>query len=177
MVLRFFLRRPARAFGAAPAPLVLLRGLRSPLAPSLRSGAAGLLRLLREPAAFGGRDQGHALFPLAASQALPAPLCFAVGLASRPRNPLVSSAAPDIATQCAGQVPGATFGVSLHMLRSPSVLLRYNFFGSRLSINPDVSTEARCPIVDARFIARTLLLRQGWKRYEPMPCRRPAVAG
>ena len=41
------LRKPAGR-RCAPA-LVLLRGLRSPLAPSLRSGAAGLLRLLGKP--------------------------------------------------------------------------------------------------------------------------------
>ncbi len=41
-----------QAVGSPVAPLVLLRGLRSPLAPSLCSGAAGLLRQLGEPARF-----------------------------------------------------------------------------------------------------------------------------
>ena len=36
---------------------------------------------------------------------------------------LSCSTAPDIAAQCTGQVPGATYGVSLHALRSPGGLL------------------------------------------------------
>ncbi len=34
----------------------------------------------------------------------------------------------------------------------------------RTIINPDIPTKAGCIIVDARFIARSLLSRQGWKR-------------
>jgi len=77
----FCAARP-RAEGAGPAPLVLLRGLRSHLPPSLRSGGCGLLRRLREPAASNGQYQGHALFPSAASGAGTLRLRLRIGLPS-----------------------------------------------------------------------------------------------
>ena len=57
------LRRRPRAEGAGPAPLVLLRWLRSPLAPSLRSGAAGLLRRLGKPALPRANTRAALVFP------------------------------------------------------------------------------------------------------------------
>ncbi len=65
------LREPARsACGSAfvslrgsASPPVLLRGLRSPLAPLLRSGAAGLLRLLVKPTLPKTNAQAALVFP------------------------------------------------------------------------------------------------------------------
>ncbi len=148
---------PARAFGAAPAPLVLLRELRSPLPPSLRSGACGLLRRLREPAAFGGRDQGHALFPFAASQAGRPSLRSGLVLLRGPWNPPVSSAAPGAGTlrlrlrvglpshaaeppaasPCGPRSPAASLGLRLARRRSPRVEAKphcgfaFNIYNSR----------------------------------------------
>ncbi len=42
--------------------------------------------------------------------------------------------------------------------------LSFNIYSRTLIINLDVSTMAGCSIVDARFIARSLLSRQGWER-------------
>ncbi len=95
-----FLRRPARAFGAAPAPLVLLRP----------PGAVGFHKPKQMPRLVSLRCSASpdGLAPLAAEP-------FALRKLSAwspcgPRNPPVSSAAP-----------GATIGVSLRGPRSPSV--------------------------------------------------------
>ena len=88
-------------------------------------------------------------------------------------------AAPDIATQCAGQVPGAgtlrlwlRVGLPSHAAEPPAVSpcgpqspsvssgtgepargFAFYIYSSGISINPDVSTETGCPVA-ARFIAR-----------------------
>jgi len=115
--------------------------------PSLRSGL-GLASRASEPSGFLG-GSGNLRLPQANAKAAP---CFPALLRQPPlASAFASASALRSAAGCA----------------SPSVSLRYNFFNSRLSINPNVSTEAGRPIVDARFIARTLLSRQGWERLWP----------
>ncbi len=160
---------------------VSLRVLRSPVGLLAGLGTLRFPRRLREPAASTGQYQGRALFPSAASGAGTLRLRLRVGLPSLAAEPLrVSLLVAGPATAVPALCRRAAYGVSpwrrgalpprsdfrLARPRAPRALFlfRYNIFSRGIIINPDVSFKAGCFNVDARFIARTLLSRQGWKR-------------
>ncbi len=155
---------PAPRLRAAPAPLVLFRP----------SGAVGFHRPKQMPRLVSLRHSGSPAVCLRGSASpgglatqLGEPARFAYGFALvSPRT--LRSRLRRLLAALGALPPHSDFRLarrrSPRRAANPQSGFAFNVCSRTLIIDPDIPTKAGYIIVTARFIARTLLSRQGWKR-------------